>query len=169
MLKISLKYGLICSIFLIIIFHVSDFYGINPLLNLSHVIFDLFVLGVFIFFGIKEYRVNQDGGSLHFWQGMSIGINIYFIAATVFSIYLLIFLEWNDDVVNAYKESTTNFYLENRTIYEEKIGTKAFEEILNGVETIKASSLVISSALKKIIPVFFITLMISIILRKQLK
>lgn len=167
MLKISLKYALICSVFLIIIFHVSDYFDINPLINLAHLIFDLVIFGIFIFFGTKEFKVNQENETLHFWQGMTVGFNTYFIATAIFSLYLLLYFQVNTNAVLAYQEAATRFLMEKRTIYEERIGEDSFQAQLDGIAAVTWNNLVLSAGLKKILAGFFITPVISIILRKQ--
>jgi hypothetical protein len=169
MLKISIKYGFICSVFLIIIFHVSDYFGINPLMNVVHLIFDLMIFGIFIFFGTKELKMSQEDEILHFWQGMTMGFNTYFVATTVFSLYLIIYFQWSDSAVMDYQESATNFLLEKRDLYEDKLGKETFQAQLDAIRSVTWSDLVLSAALKKILAGFFITPVISIILRKQLK
>ncbi len=167
MLKTSIKYALFCSVFLIVIFHVSDYFGINPLMNVVHLVFDLMIFSIFIFFGTKEFKVDQENEVLHFWQGMTIGFNIYLIATAFFSLYLLIYFQFSVSAVIDYQESATNFLLEKRDIYEEKIGAEAFQAQLDGIASVKWNDLVLSAALKKILAGFFITPVISIILRKQ--
>lgn len=167
MLKISIKYALICSVFLIVIFHVSDYFGINPLMNLAHLLFDLMIFGIFIFFATKELKVSQDNEVLHFWQGMTMGFNTYFIATAVFSIYLLVYFQWSTDALLDYQKAATQFLLDKRAVYEEKIGKDSFQTQLDGIVAVKWNDLVLSAGLKKILAGFFITPVISIILRKQ--
>lgn len=138
-------------------------------MNLAHLLFDLMIFGIFIFFGTKEFKVSHDDEVLHFWQGMTLGFNTYFIATAVFSIYLLIYFQWNTDALAAYQEAATQFLMDKRAVYEEKLGKESFQAQLDGISVVTWNDLVLSAGLKKILAGFFITPVISIILRKQPK
>ncbi|MFY0601190.1 MAG: DUF4199 domain-containing protein [Cyclobacteriaceae bacterium] len=169
MLKVGLKYAVICSVFLVVIFHVSSFFGINPLMNLVHLVFDLMMFGLFIFFASKELKMSQQNEVLHFWQGMTVGFNVYFFSTLVFGIYLYIYFGLNENVLLDYKESAHQFLQEKKEIYIEEMGQESFDSQLNGINEVSNMDLITSAVLKKILAGFFITPVISIILRKQPK
>jgi hypothetical protein len=169
MFNVSIKYAAICSVFLIILFHVSAYFGINPLMNVAHLIFDLIIFGVFIFFGSKEFKTEQQDEILHFWQGMTIGFNVYFFGTIFFGIYLFIYFQIDENVLIGYKEAATTFLMEKKDIYIDRIGQEAFDSQVESIDDATSNDLLLSSVLKKILAGFFITPVISIILRKQPK
>lgn len=169
MLRIAIKYAAICSLFLIITFHISSFFGINPLMNLAHLIFDLTMFGLFIFFGIKEFKSDQENMVLHFWQGMTIGFNIYFFSTIIFGIHLLIYFQMDITALSDYKEAAKIFLMEKKELYIDKMGVEMFQSQLESINSVTSNDLLLSATLKKILAGFFITPVISIILRKQPK
>lgn len=136
-------------------------------MNLAHLIIDLIIFGIFIFFGTKELKLEQNNEVLHFWQGMTMGFNMYFTATVLFSLHLIMYFQLSDHAVLDYQEAATKFLTDKQAVYEERIGQDSFQAQLEGIAGVKWSDLVWSAALKKILAGFFITPVISIILRKQ--
>ena len=91
MLKVSLKYGLVCGPLLILVVYWTYLLGSNPF-NPALWIVDLIVFGLFSFFAGYEYRNYQNDGEFHFWQGMSIGFTLVMVATLVFGTGLLVWL-----------------------------------------------------------------------------
>ncbi|XOV91485.1 MAG: DUF4199 domain-containing protein [Bacteroidota bacterium] len=169
MLKVSFRYALFCAGFLVILFFVSGYFGSNPLIDLSQLFFDVMIIGVFIFFALKDYKMNFYDGYLHFWQGMTIGFFLYTIVALMFSLFLALFLWADPALLTAYKESAIAFLNGKRDVYVEQFGEEGFQVQLDGIESVTAMDLWLSSGVKKIIAGFFVTPVISIILRKKPK
>lgn len=169
MLKVSLKYATLCGVFLIIAYHLSIYFGSNPLIDVRHLLFDLVIFGLFVFFAQKEFKVYHNEDVLHFWQGMSIGFLVYVVASVIFFAGQLIYFHLDGDAVINYREAATNFLKDRADMYQEEFGEEGFQNQLREIGQVSAWSLVWSSSVKKILAGFFITPMISIILRKQPK
>lgn len=169
MVKISLKYSVICGIFLIGMYHLSFLLDSNPLIDVTHLIFDIIIFGLFIFFAEKEFKTYKNGGILHFWQGMSIGFLVYGLATFIFIISLVIYFVADIDAVINYKEAATKFLNERAEIYKDQFGKESYEKQLEDIRSVTKWDLIFSSSIKKIMAGFFITPVISIILRKQNK
>lgn len=169
MLKISIKYAALCSVFLVVIFHLSAYLGIDPLINLVHLIFDLTMFGLFILFADKEFKAQQENNIFHFWHGMTIGFNIYLTATIIFITYLAVYFAVDETAVTAYQEAANAFIQDKKQFYIDEMGEEAFDAQLQKIKETTSTDLLISSGLKKIMAGFFITPVISIILRKQPK
>ncbi|MFY0605065.1 MAG: DUF4199 domain-containing protein [Cyclobacteriaceae bacterium] len=169
MVQVALKYASICGIFLTIIFHVSFLFDSNPLIDVSHLIFDLLILGLFIFFGQKEFKSYHAGQYFHFWQGMTIGFLIYTVATFIFSALFLIYFEVSTEALVNYKAEALEFLSSKKEFYTEEFGSEGFQQQMDSINQITASDLAISATVKKLLAGFFITPVISIILRKQPK
>ena len=167
--RASWKYALLAGVFLIILYHVSAFFGINPLINIGHLLFDILIFGLFIFFAAKEYKLEQRNGIFHFWQGMTIGFTVYIIGTALFAIGLILFFTFDDQAVSNYQEAATEFLNSRASVYTEQFGEETFAKQLHEIEEVTVSDLVLSSTLKKLLAGFFVTPVISIILRKQPK
>lgn len=167
MLKVSLKYAVICGVFVIIAFYLSFYFGSNPLIDVRHLLFDVLIFALFIFFAEKEFKVYQNDGVLHFWQGMTIGFLVYTGASVIFFISQMIYFNVDSDALVNYQEAATNFLKERSDLFLEKLGEEGFQSQLAEIQKVTAWSLILNTSVKKLIAGFFITPLISIILRKQ--
>ncbi|WP_258105783.1 DUF4199 domain-containing protein [Marinoscillum sp. MHG1-6] len=169
MFKLSLKYAAICGLLLCVTFFVSDYFGVSPLTSLVHLVFDLILFGIFIFFGTKEFKSEQENEILHFWQGMTVGFNIYFFSTLVFAVYLMIYFQVDTQLLPDYKVDAMKLLMDGKDLYIEQMGEETFQAQVTSIKEATAGGLVFKSVLKKIMAGFFITPLISIILRKQPK
>lgn len=169
MVKISIKYAILCGVFLTVIFHVSNMLGSNPLIDVSHLIFDLILFGLFIFFTEKEFKTYHSNGIMHFWQGMTMGFLVYSIGTLIFAILLSIYFYFDQDAVINYQESATKFLSEKAELYKEQFGEDGYQTQLDRIRETTSWNLITSASMKKLLAGFFITPVISIILRKQPK
>ena len=169
MIKPSLKYSVLCGIFLIGLFFISINFGSNPLVDLRHFIFDIGVFFLFIFFAGKEYKDFRNEGYLHFWQGISIGFIVLIPAVIMFSLAFFVIFETNVELIEGYRESTKALLLDNKEIFLEKFSQEQMEEQLAAVDEITTTQLLFSTFWKKIGAGFLVTPVVSIILRKKPK
>ncbi len=167
MLKTSLKYALLSGVFMVLVYHLSFKIGVNPQIDLGHLFFDLVLLGMFIFFAEKEFKTYRNAGILHFWQGMTIGFLVYTLGAVVFLIAQIIYYNFDTQAVINYQEAATNFLNERSEIFIEKFGEDVYQLQVEEIQKVTKWDLIQESTIKKIIAGFFITPVISIILRKQ--
>lgn len=166
MFKVSFKYAVFCAVFLIALFVLGLSLGNSPFVDFFfHVLF----FGIFIFFALKDFKINIYEGYLHFWQGMTIGFYLYTISALIFSIFLGIYLYIDSSVLMEYKQSTIAFLEPKKDIYTEQIGEDGFQTQLDSINAITLYDLWRISSIKKIIAGFFVTPVISIILRNKPK
>ncbi len=166
MLRPSLKYVLFCTFFLLVLFYLSFILNTNPATDF---IFHLVVLGLFIFFAEFDFKSNHNGGYLHFWQGMTIGFYVYGISAVAFLVIFGIYFMAEPSVLNDYKELTKDFYTSQKDTYIAEMGEDGFESLLKNVEETTPFNFWLWAGLKKIIAGFFVTPVISIILRRKPK
>ncbi|MEQ8473682.1 MAG: DUF4199 domain-containing protein [Marinoscillum sp.] len=167
MLKTSIKYAPVCGLFMILIYHLSFRFGVNPQIDLSHLLFDLILLGLFIFFTAKDFKTYRNDGVFHFWQGMTIGFQVYMIATVIFCLSQIIYFTIDAEAVINYREEATNFLKERSGLFIEKFGDEGYALQLEEIEKVGKWDLILGSSGKKLLAGFFITPVISIILRKQ--
>ena len=169
MLRPSIKYSILCGLFLVALFWISVKFGSNPLLDIRHFLFDLVIYFLFIYFAIREYKTYHNDGYLHFWEGMTIAFIVYLPAALIFTFSLLIVFNADPSIMENYREGAMAFLESKKDVLLEGISQEEYKLQLESIQTIKASDLVVSSGLKKILAGFFITPVVSIILRKKPK
>lgn len=169
MFRRSIKYSLICGVFVAGAFAAADAMGGNPFVDFSHLLFDVFIFGVFAGFAMYEYKIYENRGFLKFWEGMSLGFLVYTPAALLFGLLLGAFFVFNPDALMEYKVAAQQFLLEDKEAFLEKYDETRFQQEQLEIDQITATGLTINSILKKIISGFFVTPVISIILRKNPK
>ncbi|MEP5612153.1 MAG: DUF4199 domain-containing protein [Cyclobacteriaceae bacterium] len=169
MIKSSIKYSILCGFFLVTLFWVSVKFGSNPLLDIRHFLFDLVIYFLFIFFAQKEFKTYHNEGILHFWQGMTIAFVVYLPAAVISTVSLLLIFQMDPSIMENYREGALAFLESKKIVLLEGITQEEYMQRVNDVDAITSTDLVISSGLKKVLAGFFITPVVSIILRKKPK
>lgn len=172
-LSTPLKYGLIGSLLTIGVLVVLFFTGKHPLL--IPIFFDarILIFGLFIFFGIKEFKDIHNNGILQFWQGMIIGIGIYVIIGLVTGLFIVIFSNIESSFFTEYIDGTVaGLELEKDQLVNQGKITISEEEFQHQVNLLKESSpfvLGFDYFFKSCLLGFFITILLAVILRKSEK
>ena len=169
MIKSTLKYSILCGLFLIGLFFISINFGSNPLLDSRHFWFDLGVYFLFIFFAGKEYKDFRNEGYLHFWQGISIGFIVFLPAILLFGGVLLIMLNVDSGILESYKEGAEGLLKSNETFYREELGEELLNERYSDIANMTPTQLVQMTFRNKLFSAFLITPVVAIILRKKPK
>lgn len=169
MIKPTIKYSILCGVFLIGLFFISMNFGSNPLLDFRHFIFDLGIFFLFVFFAGKEFKDFRNDGYLHFWQGISIGFIVLLPAVLLFSFVFYVIFESNQELMVGYKEGAKAFLLDRKEIFLKEFSHKQLDEQIAAVDDITTTQLLFSTFWKKIGAGFLITPVVSIILRKKPK
>ncbi len=169
MIRSSIKYSILCGLFLVALFWVSMRFGSNPLLDIRHFLFDLVIYFLFIYFAQREFKTYQNDGFLHFWQGMSIAFIVYLPAAVIFTVGMLLIMQMDPSMMENYRLGALAFLESKKDVLLEGISQEEYAQRVKEIDAITISDLVISSGLKKILAGFFITPVVSIILRKKPK
>lgn len=165
-IRLSLRYGAIGILLIVVMFLVFYYSGQNPLEELQ--MFDLFIIPVFIFFGIKELRDRFNNRILKFWQGMTTGFFIYTSYALGSSLFIWLFTEWVDtSLVSTYIDSRLSLLEETRTTIVEEMGAESYITTYDDVKDTSQYELILDSIFKKMIIGFMITSVVSIVLKKK--
>ena len=110
--KSTLKFALLAGVFMIVIYHLSFWLGVNPQIDLGHLFVDLVLIGLFVFFAEKDYKTYKNGGILHFWQGMTIGFIVYAIGSAIFLLGQIFYYNFDADAVINYQRR--NYLIKTR-------------------------------------------------------
>ena len=167
MIKSSIKYTILCSVFLTGLFFVSLVFGSNPLLDPRHFFFDLAIFFLFIYFGGKEYKEVRNSGYLHFWQGISTGFVIFIPSVFIFSSILLVIFELNPILIEGYKEGAKAFLESQKEVFLKEYSEQQLQDQKNALDTITSWQLVLSTFGKKLFAGFLVTPVVAIILRRK--
>jgi len=167
MIKPSIKYSVLCGVFLTGLFFVSIAFGSNPLIEVRHLIFDLAIFFLFIFFAGKEYKDVGNAGILHFWQGISLGIIVFIPAVIIFSLTIYIILELNPTLIDVYKKAAKALQESQRELFLEVYSEETLQKQIREVDLISSIDLVLKTFWKKLFAGFLVTPVAAIILRKK--
>lgn len=166
--KVPIKFGLIGAAINIAMFFILHWTGSNPLLEMR--VFDFFIIPVFIFFGIKEFRDTFNQGAMEFWQGMTVGFFIYGCIALLYSAFLWVALLIVDaEMLQSYITESLNVIKENKDLLTEEMGADSYKSSYDEVSQTTAFDLVADSFVKKAGIGFLLTSLLSTVLKKQPK
>ena len=165
---VSFKYGGIASLLSIILFLILYYAGRNPLLIPAFLDFRILLFPIFLVFSIRDFKENHNKGALHFWQGFSIGLMVILTIALIMSVFIMVFGTWVEaDFVAVFIQSS----IEQIESAREKITTAIGEEELTKVLELLPSTTLFDLAfdyfLKSLPYGLFLTIIISLILRKK--
>gem|GEM_PF-2565622 len=159
--RTALKYGLTCSIIILVFFSVllySDKNIFNPALSL---LAGLIVL-VFILFSIIEY--NQIDVVPKFWKNMSVGIINYIIVALIYFLFMMIIINLvRPELLNDYISDRIAMMDENKGGFIEKFGEETYIKTLQDVKDTSPYDLALDGLIKISFIGLFSTIFISLI------
>lgn len=159
-LRLGIKYGLMCGLFLTAALMVTYFFGQNPF-DPALWIVDLLIFGLFIFFADYEFKNFKNGGILHFWQGMSLGFMVFIPAALVCGLLLWIWLSYDQGLTDYHRKMTLEIYRENQDL---------LGQVLTEAEALDRSPGQIAAQMalqNKMLTGFFMTPILAIVLRRK--
>jgi hypothetical protein len=135
---------------------------ISPFLD-----FRVMLFGIFIFFSLKELRDYYQEGALYFWQGMIGGGIIVFIATIVSSVGLLIFGSLEGAFVSDYIKQMMDYLRTFPKEDIERIGKAVYDQNLELLPATDIKDLVVTYFGQGITIGFFVSIILSVILRRQ--
>jgi hypothetical protein len=162
----SLKYGLIGGALIIVLFFVLIYLDVNPLIANKRLDFGFLILPLFVFFGIKEFRDIRNSKQLRFWQGMTVGFFTYIFLALTSALFILLILNLNTELLEQYIVDRSLLIENNKAQIIENLGEEVYSITYQDLQNITPMVLAIDDFLKKIFAGLFITIIISVILRR---
>ncbi|MDQ3535122.1 MAG: DUF4199 domain-containing protein [Bacteroidota bacterium] len=155
------------GILIVILFVVMVFFEINPLVASKKLDFGFIILPIFIFFSVKEFRDFKNEGKLRFWQAIALGMLTLFILSALSAIIVWSFLSlFSDDFLKQYIIDRTYLLEEYKPLILESTSEEVYERTFQDLQNVTPAILAFDDFLKKIFTGIFITLIISVILRR---
>ena len=144
--------------------------GTHPLLIPIFFDYRIVLFTIFIFLGLKEFKDFFNGGFLQFWQGMIIGIGIYLIVGLLAGIFVSSFSSLNEEFHDEYITGTIKgLELDKEQLVNTgsiTISEEEFQSQVNMLQESKPYVLGIDYFIKSSVLGFFLTILLSVILRK---
>ena len=163
--RVPLRFGSVGGLVSIALFVALYLLDKNPLVTIR--IADVFIIPIFIFFGIREFKDYYNQRKLRFWQGMSIGIATYVIIALLSAICVFIIVYFVDDALfQDFVSNSVSDLLDKKEALVEQFGEESFNATLEKTSSMKKIHLPVDDFIKKCIIGLFLTIVFSIILRK---
>jgi hypothetical protein len=167
--SVSLRYGAIAGVLSAALAIGLYYMGRHPFLFPVYTDFRIFVFAVFIFFTLKELRDFHYEKTLSFWQGMIASFVLTLAFAVVASSALGVFGYLVPSFLSDYIRLSTE---QLRSLPQEvidRIGKDVYERNLKMLPSTNAFELVKLYFTQSLIIAFFISIILSLILRRQPK
>lgn len=164
--KTALKYALICGVMLIATHIILDLIDAKPLINFNAFFIDLVMFFGFVFFAAKEFKEYRNGGILHFWQGISIGIIIILIGVVIFTVFLATYYTINETAFQEYIADGMAFFEKQRDNWTH-LTDEEFAKQKADYQKATVSNLVLGKFWTKLVVGFLTVPLVAIVLRKQ--
>lgn len=169
LLFLAVRNGLIAAVLAFMLLLALYYMGKHPFLFPIYFDFRLILLSVFLVMTLKEFRDDFQEGILYFGQGM-IGS---FVFTLVYALVVSAFIWGFCLIVPAFLTSYIDTAIAQLTSIEpaviEQLGKEVFDQNVNKLPGTKGSDLALDYAGKTFIISFFISIIISVILRSQPK
>jgi hypothetical protein len=168
LISVSVKYGLIAAALAIFIMIATFYFGNHPMMVAPYLDFRIILFGLFMFFGLREFRDTQEG-VLYFWQGMIGGFVMVTVAGTIAALGLLIFSSVEKEFISSYVEAMTQYLKTFPKEDIERIGKEVYERNLEQLPSTNGKQLASLYFVQGMMIGLFVTIILSVILRKQPK
>ena len=168
LVRVAGKYGAIAGLILTAGLIIIYFTGRHPFL--ISILFDLRILMfiLFIFVAIREFKDDFNNKTLHFWQGLYLGIIVYVTAALIASLLIWIFAGGiNPNFVQSFINLSIENLEKNKDIIIESLGENNYNAAIESLPSTTASNLAFDYFLKSMPIGLILTLIISIIMRNK--
>ena len=155
--------GLVSLVILIILFSGSA----EPIS--VYKIFDFIITPIILIAALWNFRKYKDH-QLRFWQGLLVGAQLTILYAFLSALFFLILLTFYPEVVTAFIDERMLELNERKDLIFENMGEeegmRQFENTMQGIKSINIWNLAADDFLKKTLFGLFLTIIISVILRK---
>ena len=166
LVSVPLKFGAIGGGISMIMFLLAYVMGKNPLIDLKF--FDFIIIPIFLFFAMKEFRDYRNGGIIHFWQGMSIGVINYVTLAVISALFIVVFLHFFDSgLVDLYVSDRLQILELKKEEMIDQMGESTYNQSEIDIRNTSAVILSLDDFLKKCLIGLTLTIPIAVILRRR--
>jgi Protein of unknown function (DUF4199) len=169
LLFLSVRNGLIAGVLGFSLLVALYYMGKHPFLFPIYFDFRLILLSVFIVMTLKEFRDDYQEGILYFGQAMISSFLFTLVFALVASLLIWAFCFIVPEFLTGYITTATAQLKTIQPAIIEQLGKEAYERNLNQLPATHGSDLAVDYFGKTFIISFFISIIISVILRRQPK
>ncbi len=168
LLQTAIRFGLIGALMNIIALLVLFYIGKHPLLLNPMLDARWPLYGVFIFFAIKLLR-EENGGLLHFWEGLALGFLVYLIMAQMVASFIAFWgaIESTHFLADYIRIAMEQITKNREALIANNINEKTLTDALEILPTTTANNLAFDYFLKSMPIGLILTLLISTLMRRK--
>ena len=167
--KISARYGAVCGTLAFALLLISYYLGRHPMLISPLLDFRILLFGIFTFFALREFRDFYQEGLLSFAQGMLGALVVVFVSSVITALALVAFGNWEDGFVKLFISQSLEYLKTFPKEDIERIGKEAYQRNLDALPATNISALASTYFVQGSVIGFFVSIIISVILRQQPK
>lgn len=169
LIQVPLKFGVIASVLLALLFIVLFSSGRHPLF--IALIFDirLVLLPAFLFFAMKAFRDSENGGIMHFWQGLTIGFITFTCIGLLMGGFIMFIAEYSSDFLNQYISSRLEVLELQIGQLTDETSQSVFQEQIDKMPLTRPFDLAVDYFWKTVLIGIFLNIILAVVLRKQPK
>lgn len=157
--------GLLGSALLIVLFYLKR----HPLLIPVYLDFRIILFSIFIFFSLKEYRDSLRNGIMYFWEGMIGSLAFVITFGAVAAVAIMAFSVTEEKFLSSYIALNIEQIRSLPEEVVEKIGKDVVERKILELPDTNVFALASLYIFQSFVIGFFISIIISVILRRQPK
>lgn len=169
LLQVPMKYGVIASGLLALLFVILYYSGKHPLFVPLFLDIRLIMLPVFMFFAMKDFRDSQNGGVLHFWQGLTIGFLTFITVGLLMSVFITLLSEYSSSFLSDFISSNIELFEKKLKMLQEEKSRAIFQEQINKLPFTSTFDLALDYFFKTALIGVFLNIILAVVLRKQPK
>jgi len=167
LLRVSLRYGLVAGVLGFVLLLALYYTDHHPFLIPVFLDYRIALFVIIFTFALKELRDYYFGGILHFWQGMIGTLLITTVFSLIASVFIYLFSINNPEFLRTYIDLSLEQVKAFSPDDIERIGRNVYEEGIRSLKGADASFLAIRYFTQSFIISFFLSIIISVILRRQ--
>jgi hypothetical protein len=167
LVKVPLKYGGIAGILGAALVIGLYYLGSHPFLIPPYLDFRIILFAVFIFFTLKELRDLWYAGIFYFWQGLLGSLIFTAIFALTASVLLVAFIIAVPDFLVSYIVEFTAYLKALPAGDIERIGKDVYQRNLEELAATNGFKLALVYTIQSFVISFFISIIMSVIIRRQ--
>jgi hypothetical protein len=164
-LKTAYQFGTLGGLLSVFSFFVlSRVYADPSNLNL---IFGYVITPIALFLAIKFFKEYRNKGYLSFAEGMTVGFVTYFLIGFLSTVGIWAILQFFPELFQKIQQSKWAVLEQNKQIILAQVGEDSFRLTEKSLQNITSWDIALNDGIWKIIPGLFFSIIISIILRKN--
>lgn len=169
LVTIGVRYGAIAAVLSVSLMIVMFYLGRHPLMVAPYMDFRIFLYGIFIFFGLREFREYHQDGVLYLWQGMVGSFMVVATAGVLGAMLLHVFGTLEKDFIPSYIIAMTEYLKGFSEEDIQRIGKEAYERNLEELPSTNMGQIAMLYVFQSFAIGLFVSIILSVILRKQPK